>query len=364
MKIGIISMHRVVNYGSFLQAYGLKKVLEELGNTCHFIDILDEDHSFNYYNIYEPKLYFIKSIYRKIKMPIEKRLFLEREYLFKHQLLKYLDLKKEYSADYKCDAVVIGSDEIFNCCQKSSWGKTMHLFGEGVPQSSLLISYAASFGFTTKELLLENNLYDTVKNKLLSFKAISVRDENSSNIIREMIGEEPYKNIDPVLLYDFKDVIPQKHKFKNYIVIYGYDNRINEENLIREIQEFAKINNLTTIALGMQQNWCDINYLPNPFELLAIIRDANYIVTDTFHGTIFSIKFQKKFATIIRDSNNQKLSDLLKLFNLEDREIRYGEKIANILDQTYNTTEVKNKIECERQKSLNYLKINLKKNDR
>lgn len=354
MRVGIVSMQRVVNYGSFLQAYSLKSMVESLGHTCVFLDIADENGTFDYADAYEPKWYWLRAAYRKLTRPITHRLYQEREYLFKKKLIRQLGMTEAYKIDRSCRAVILGSDEIFNCCQVSPWGQTMALFGENV-HPEILISYAASFGFTTEALLLEYGLYDDVKRCLSRFNEISVRDHNSRCLVEKMTGKRPVKNLDPVLMYDYPERKRYKVKFRNYLVVYGYDNRICEPEIISQIQLFAKENNLKTVALGMQQDWCDINYLPHPFELLRIIEQADYVVTDTFHGTVFSIKYQKRFASIIRQSNQQKLSDLLDTFGLLGRRVTKAEDITTILGEEYDHDAVKAVLSQERQNTTDYL---------
>ena len=354
MRIGIISMHRVVNYGSFLQAFALMKYFEELGHDCHFIDIKDEDGTFDYLKTYEPKGYWYKSIYRKIKFPVIKRMYVEREFLFKNKLWRILKLSKEYQADFNCDLIVIGSDEIFNICQDSAWGHSLYLFGKGADKNQRVISYAASFGFTTKNMLIQNGMYDEVQTYLNRLDAVSVRDQNSLDLAKEAYKGEVVKNIDPVLFYDFSNYMPNRVKFKNYVAVYGYDNRINDAKLIESIQKFAHERGLKTIALGMQQDWCDINYLPEPFELLSLIKNASFVVTDTFHGTIFSIKFQKQFVSIVRESNSQKLIDLLYTFGLGNRRLTNADQLESKLCSTYDTKMVKKRIEEERRHTRIY----------
>lgn len=352
-------MHRVVNYGSFLQAFALMKYFEELGHECHFIDIQDENGTFDYVEIYEPKGYWYKSIYRRIKYPMTSRLFVEREFLFKKKLWKILKLNEKYQADFNCDIIVIGSDEIFNICQDSAWGHSLYLFGKGARENQKIISYAASFGFTTKAMLEQSGMYDAVKKYLNRFSSISVRDKNSMDLAEEVYDGYVVKNIDPVLFYNFEKYIPKKTKFKDYVAIYGYDNRFNNLELIEKIQSFAHERGLKTIALGMQQDWCDINYLPEPFELLGLIKGASFVVTDTFHGTIFSIKFQKQFVSIVRESNYQKLSDLLNTFKLENRRLNNMNQLEEVLVSEYDKELVKKRIEEERRHTRAYFEEHL-----
>ena len=99
--------------------------------------------------------------------------------------------------------------------------------------------------------------------------------------------------------------------------------------------------------------------MASPLEVLAYIRHADYVITDTFHGTVFSIKYQKKFGTIIRDSNRQKLGDLMEKFGVMERQIRELDKIGEILNKGENMGEIEAKLLKEKSRALKYLKKTL-----
>jgi exopolysaccharide biosynthesis predicted pyruvyltransferase EpsI len=92
---------------------------------------------------------------------------------------------------------------------------------------------------------------------------------------------------------------------------------------------------------------------------LRFVKNADYIITDTFHGTIFSIKYHKKFCTFIRDSNSEKISDLLNTFNLIDRSIKNTDGLEKVLDTPINYDAVNNHIECQKDRTLEFLKKHL-----
>ena len=94
-------------------------------------------------------------------------------------------------------------------------------------------------------------------------------------------------------------------------------------------------------------------------EVLAYIKNADFVITDTFHGTVFSIKYQVPFGTIIRESNKQKLGDLLNTFNLCNRQIVNINDIEDVLAKALNVEEIKNILTDEQAKAKDYLKNNL-----
>ena len=109
----------------------------------------------------------------------------------------------------------------------------------------------------------------------------------------------------------------------------------------------------------MEQSWCDTTYLPIPFELLGIFRDADYVVTDTFHGTVFSLKYQKPFVTFVRESNKQKLIDLLETFSLTNRIVSDTSKLAKQLKEKLNREAIQTTIARGIRKTESYFEHNL-----
>ncbi len=359
MNIGILSMQQVPNYGSFLQAYGLKTTLENLGHHVNFIDIIPGEQLPQFK---QDKLTNLKKGLKRLlcrnpfKMVYYSLKFHKR---YKTEFVKFL--YKDNIEVEKYDCVVIGSDEVFNIAQSTWFGFSRQLFGDGLPTKKI-ISYAACCGATTIYKLNELGLAKEVENMLkTNFSAISVRDENSMQVIKTLTGNDSIKNIDPVLLYDFTKEIPEKtpHSNKHYMLIYTYPARMSNPEEIKAIKAYARKNNLEIVAMSDYFDWVDTVVTPTPFEVLAYFRDAQCIVTDTFHGTVMSIIQNKPFATIVRNMNSNKLTGLLNQFSLQEREVKDISKLEDILNKTINYYPVNELIILEREKSIEYLKANL-----
>lgn len=366
MEVGIMSMQRVENYGSFLQAYGLKKEIEKLGHTVQFVDYQtepsvvsseEEQKSSGANSRISKALHMLSPAYRawrkkQIKM---NSTFQEFSRAYNEQFLPKLNVKKKYNICPKLDVLVIGSDEVFNCTQPGNKvGFSRQLFGKN-NNAGKLISYAASFGSTTYEKLKQYHIAEEVGELLSQFDSISVRDENSQKIVERLCGFSPTSHIDPVLLYDFPEVDSISVPMDNYIVVYAYADRIRGKEA-EVIREFAKRENKKILSLGFYQPFCDEYVLASPLEVLAYIKHADYVITDTFHGTVFSIKYQKKFGTIIRDSNRQKLGNLLERFGVTDRQICDINKIGESVMDELNMTGIEAIILEECENALKYLR--------
>ncbi len=365
MKISILSMQKVVNYGSFMQAYALKAIIEAISSEkVLFIDIENGKKIVQYTQ---------KNKIKSILISIKNGLFFEKVrdkiYLkklgtqFNNYFFNILDLKDENN-DYNFDLTVIGSDEVFHCCQNTSWGFTKQLFGD-VKNASQVISYAGSFGATTSELIEKYGLSFEIAESLKKLKGISVRDNNSYEIIKKLIPQANVeRNLDPVLLYDFSNKVSETSDIfpkEKYLVVYSYTGRISNSDEIKAIKEFAKSKRLKIYTIFCRYKWADKTIIPeNPFQLLRWFSKAEYVVSDTFHGTIFSIITHKKFCTLVRESNHEKLSSLLDSFNLKDRMIFNSNEISKKIDNSidYNFIDEIRKKELE--KTRNYLKAYIK----
>lgn len=325
--VGIMSMQRIYNYGSFLQSYALKRLIEltEENIEVKFLDYRPGKPLVKT-DISEGSNGFIRKInkikeYNQVDAKLgDKFRFFNHKRTYAKRFFPLLGLTEKPNHDYSVDVQIIGSDEVFNCVQSNSnVGYSRDLFGHN-SKAKKVISYAGSFGNTTYEKITEYSIDKMLKEDFLALEQISVRDENSRSVIKKLTGSNPSVNVDPVLAYDYMKLepkIPQSRLLKeNYILVYGYSGRLtNEENKI--IKEYAKKKGAKIVCIGGVQECCDKFIDCNPFEVLAYFRDADSIITDTFHGTIFSIINNKKFCTIIRKSvgnsygNEEKLAYLL-----------------------------------------------------
>lgn len=357
MKVAILSMQEVKNYGSFLQAYSLKSNIEALGHTCDFINIVPGEQLGEYKISRFHKLKLLKE--RLLGWDFVKRFnaiytFQKR---FSREFLPELGVKPGKNENHY-DVVVIGSDEVFNCAQKTWFGFSKQLFGEGL-NADKVITYAASFGATTIEKLTKLGIKDTVSQLLNHFAAISIRDANSYHTIKELTGKTPHKHLDPVFIYNYNMLIPTKVNHNDYMIIYTYPGRINDKNEITAIKNYARKNHLKLISIGHYFSWCDKVVVPHPFEVLAYFKNATCIVTDTFHGSVFSIKYNKNFCTIVRGMNNNKLSHLLEQFNLNSRIVNSTEELELILSTSIDYSKVNKMIDSETHRSIEYLRTHL-----
>lgn len=373
MKVGIISMQRIVNYGSYLQAYALKNTLEGLGHQVEFVDYTVEPpllgnsdiqnvpgKSMNVWMKVINYLWENRSS-KSRKQRTYNRFLLNLGKDFREKYLPELGITEERNYRAKEDVIVIGSDEVFNCLQSNpDVGYSKELFGANA-NADRVITYAASFGTTTVEKLERYGIKEEIAKMLGKMDCISVRDKNSVEVVKQLTKKEPYYHIDPVFLCQYEGKIPDTVPKKNYIIVYGYKDRITEEEAF-VINAFAKKENKQVITLGQKQRLEWEHIQPSPFEVLAYFQHADYIITDTFHGSVFSIKYGKKFAVIVRKENQQKLTDLITRFGMQSRMVKNISDLSAVVKAEYDVSAVQEQIKKERADSITYLKQALHSN--
>ncbi|WP_270388229.1 polysaccharide pyruvyl transferase family protein [Blautia hansenii] len=368
-KVGILSMQRVPNFGSLLQSYSLKKMLEELDAEVHFIDIEKNDRDnavvkeFSAVSTSEMEanhgfLSKLKKIDRYVwnrfrirKIADKQDAFFEK---FRNESLQMNDSDNELSYDL----CVIGSDEVFNCMTPSSWGFTSQLFGN-VRQANDVITYAASCGATTYEQL-NPEMIKIIKKAFQNVSGFSVRDENTKNFISQLTDQPIEESLDPVWVGDFDSEVEAAKVTvelpEHYCIVYSYYNRIHNKDEIQAIQEFCKEKKLVPIAIGAPQVWVKNYVAVSPFEMFKIFQNAEFIITDTFHGTIFSEKFNGRYAVLLRESNKNKLGDLVRKINAEDHVIPDFNHLNDAYIVFSDRENSKQRQVEDRKKSLDYLK--------
>ncbi len=369
MKVGILSMQRIVNYGSFMQAYALKKIIEDLGHEVIFVDFhvgltIEKKKNLKRQLRHCIGESYIGAVYHKYqKKNCDREMSeLERKYI---ECLPILGISEERNYRENVDVLVIGSDEVFNCVQMNpAVGYSPELFGYK-NRAKRVITYAASFGSTKLDDLYRYQIDKEISKYLRKIHRISVRDENSRKIVSKLCGITPEIHFDPVLVGNVENDVVEKEELDKYIAVYGYINRFSEEES-KAIQNFARDKKLKLVSLYGYQSFCDQNIACRPDEILAYFKNAEYVITDTFHGAIFSIINKKQFAVFVRlndspvASNQEKLQDLLIRIQLQSQKVTCLESLPDILQQSIDYTKVDVIRSQQRQRTIEYLKEQLK----
>lgn len=358
MKVGILSMQRIDNYGSLLQSYALKTMIESFGHEVGFLDIRKGDTSKSHLVSAKSPAITGEGVSKpNYRFKLKEKLFTDRS--FSSFRFGALGMTASECTDGSLfDAVVIGSDEVFNYSPACSWGFSDQLFG--ATGSKKTISYAASCGYSRSEDVFEDHRGALV-NALQSLSAVSVRDENTNKFVSGLGREDAVINLDPVLVYDFSSELARvKKKYPdNILLVYGYTNRFRDQSEIAAIKEYAATNGLVTVCVGGWQWWCDKYLCPGPFEVLSLFRDARAVVTDTFHGTIMAAKFNKPLAVFLRPSNVNKLGDLIQRVHIDAVQVRAASELSGVLAAAPDYSAFNAEIALQSKVTRDYLARNL-----
>lgn len=369
MNICILSMQRVYNYGSLLQAYSLKKILIQLGHNVDFIDIEPNSSENKFNNV----MHFNESDKYSHKGPIYR--FLQQDDNCIYSLKKIINKKKVINKQFEFmqnvlhlsqdnnikhyDLCVIGSDEVFNCMNDTLWGFTSQLFGN-VKQADKVITYAASCGFTSIEKL-DKNILIHINNAFKNISSFSVRDRNTQDFVYSITNHKPNICLDPVLIGNFDEEISKCNVRlpKRYCIVYAYHGRINSKEEINSIKEICKDMNLEIVSIGGIQKWIHKHLALSPFEVLYAFKNASLVLTDTFHGTIFSAKYASRFAILVRPSNQNKLSDLIDRLELNEHRLDSLDALSNISLIEHDKVFFNKLIQNERKLAIDYLRSSI-----
>lgn len=340
-------MQRISNYGSTLQAYALWQLLQSKAPSANirYIDyepgapLIEAPENDEYHG---PRRVVAKLIrYNSTSTTLSNRVrFFNHKRRYSSQYLPSIGVQGARDTSTKVDLQIIGSDEVFNCVQANARvGYTPDLFGSG-SRAKHLATYAASFGNTTLQKIEDFGLQSELSTYLKRFDDLSVRDANSKEIVENLTGRTPAVHLDPTLVYDFsadQNVAAPIPARRPYMIVYGYSGSFTpEEN--RAVAGFAKRAGLQVLAFGGLQESADYFIDCHPFEILEYFRRAEFVVTDTFHGSIFSIINEIPFATIVRPndghrrSNSEKLGYLLESLGMVDRELKNPSLLSSVLE--------------------------------
>ena len=325
MKINTITCHDVYNPGASLQAYALQRYLETLGHDVKIIDY-KPDYLSNHYNllaITNPKYdkFIIRWLYLLAKLP-SRIISLKRKRIFDCFKKKYLKItSKRYHSNKElsdnlpdADIYIAGSDQIWNTLFPN--GKDPAFYLDFVPNSKIKASYAASFSTPT----IDRKYIRFIIEKLKNFNYISVRESSGIQVLHEMGYTNALHVCDPVFLLsnsDWDSLVKRLPIKSKYLLVYDFDNS-------SQIQQIAK-------EIAKRKNWIIVSIFPTkyanksfpnagPIEFISLIKNADFVISNSFHALAFSIIFQKLFCIINRRDNiNERMHSLLKEIQLTNR---------------------------------------------
>lgn len=338
-KIGILTFHDGINHGAYLQAYALQNYLKGIGYQNKIINYKKFRFWLNEYKSF---------LYRKDRKDLIeniKKIIKFKKCHKKMKLTRFTFSAKNISKK-KFDIIIVGSDEVWNF-KNPLLTYNLTYFGENL-NSKKIISYAPSFGAVNKD----EKIPEEIIRHLKKFTSISVRDNNSSVIIKKLMNIDAPVVLDPTFLYDFSNEVKQC-PYDDFILLYALKLTAEE---IDKIKQYSKKVNKKIIAIGYKNLWSDINIINiDPFEWVGYFKKASIIITPMFHGVLFSIKFNKQFCTIMTPIRENKVGSILENLDLSDRIMQNDDSLEKLFERKIDYSVINKKIDLLIDKSKKYL---------
>lgn len=370
MRIGILTYQYAINYGAVLQAYALKTYLEKSG---HDVEILNYDTSYLYLKNRSMKSKLISSSWNVIKNilggQIKKKKFDEfREECLKlnSPVMQSQEELKVYIQKKQFDAFIVGSDQVWN---PEINGRDNAYYLNFV-KDGLKIAYAASFGVSS----LDRKDLEVIVKNLKTFSAISVREKTGKQLLN-LLQREIQVVLDPVFLLDvnlWNEFAGKRIVSDKYILCYVLPGNHEIEIKIEKMaKEYSEKTGYEVLFVGRKEYKQFINdgkdmVFASPKEFVNLVRNAEVIITNSFHGTAFSIIFSKQFYSLVNSkiiSNKQlgsRIVDLLTEIGLEENLVEPSDYV--VFNKNIDYKPVMLKLEQLKVVSCEFLNSGLSKN--
>lgn len=389
-RVGVLThYYKSTNYGGNLQAYALMRAVKriicvESKQICYpwGMDFQKNDSAIKnrlliikikkgLNVLFHPKKFedkFLKQTNKKELSKLKKRRD-ENFYKFNQVIIPHTD--KVYTSENisetlsQYDAFITGSDQVWN----TNW-YTPVFFLDFVPSDKIKISYAASI---SKDSLTDKEK-EIFKKSLADFKAVSVREEQAVDLIKDLSPVKPVVTLDPTLLLDASDwdkVCAPRVVEDDYIFCYFLGDNPKERKIAKK---FAKEKGLKLVSVPLTgvKVYSDLKFgdviLPaaSPEEFISLIKHASYVFTDSFHAVVFSQIYQRQYFVFNRDvkgSMNSRIINITNLFNTQERFCNGKEKetlqyVMSLEDIDFSRPNPK--FDEIKEFSINFLKENLK----
>lgn len=356
MKIGVITLPFHTNYGGILQAYALQIVLERMGHDVYFVKRT---------NPIDKVIPKIKELFKRIlvcltytnirsSIAVRECRRKNLDSFVKNNIHKYYYL--DTNNNPKLDILISGSDQVWRDWGEG-WDLMFYFFDFARKWTVKRYSYAASFGVDQWSFPI--NKTKEIVDLLHSFDKISVRENNAISLIKEKANIDALWLLDPTMLLTVEDykqelMVTAGHKYK--LISYILDSKPEKQDVIEKIEEAMGCDNYD-IGNPLPSTINGLFELPTISEWLSNFMGAVFVVTDSFHGTAFSINFNKDFVVLSNQLRGQsRLLSILEMYGLEDRLVANSEDAENKLRIPIDWSRVNERLAKEREKSFNFLK--------
>ena len=349
-KIGILTFHFADNFGAVLQSYALNKVLNSIdGYNAKIINLIPS------YFRYE----------QRWSTAYEKKCFLKKRKIFNDFLEHYCNITEKCSFvdNTTFDIYCVGSDQLWN---------TENVFKEyflyNIPDDKRKISYATSIALSNESPYLREDIF---KEYVSRFDSISVREEESVEYITKTTNKKCIRACDPTLLLDIKEydeLCIENEDIGEYILLFWLLNDENEYVGIEFANRLSHEKNLPIIhsLYGKYENYIVNNkgsmFYVSPGKFLNYIKNASYIVTNSYHATLFALRYEKNIYIHLVKSMESRFKTLFSLYDIQNCLID-RHKFDYIKNVEIDYKSVRQEMLNEKHRGMEYLIKALKENN-
>ncbi len=385
MKIGLVCNFYIYNYGSILQSYALQQYVRNNGYDLEVINYHDVPNKRQKIQILFRLKWKNFLNLRKIISKLNKKSEMKKDASYIDTVSKRNNacdefVLKHFPLSKRCNSI----EDVQSLCGKYSlillssdqlWGpedliRDYHTLRQ-FPKQIKRVAYATSFGVSEIPSFLE----DTVRDFIPQIESVSVREKTGQKIIKDICNRDVPVVVDPTMLLtkeQWKSVFSEERIIdERYVFCYFLGE--NKEH-IQVVKQFCTQKSLKLVSILHPEDYNTKEYrfadqYPQgigPAEFLNLIYNAEYIISDSFHASVFSVIFNKKFMVFDRyrsktgNSRNTRIVNLMDMLQLKERHYHYHESFADLMDAEIDWVSVNNKLEENRKLSMEYLNDSLK----
>ena len=362
MKIGILTFHCAINYGAVLQAYGLQETLKSMGHEVSIIDFCP-DYLLRPYRLFFSEAFkghgflgnirfFIREL---LAFPIRyKRRCAFHRFIEKHLHLEKLDFQSE---EHDFDCFVFGSDQIWN--PEITGGDSVFFGDAPCFKGKRMLTYAASSGNASALKEIDTK---KIKGWLSDFFALSVREQSLSRYLSEELQLKNQLVIDPVLLAGkdvYQEIASCKKSEKPYLLFFSLWKNDDALNLARRKAVFLGLELIEMYGMAEVVKNKKVMQCLTPAEFIGLFQESTYVVSTSFHGTVFSILFHKPFVCVGQSFGKSRFHSLLNTLELQDRLVDVSNQ-KELEFTSINWNSVDDILSRKRKEAMSFIKMALK----
>lgn len=361
-RAALITIHLGSNFGSILQTIASSLVLRNVQYDVEVINYIPDRCTWK--RFFNDGFSHLKLF---LKMFVAFPIRAYNKHIYNSFLHRFVPVSKPiYNSDNflavcpEADIYVTGSDQVWNSIHNEGLDK--HYYFDGFPKDTIKIAYSSSIGRES----LDEQEYKEVKRMLGTYKAISVREASAKTLIESM-GYKATHLLDPTFMLDrenWKKYMSKRKVKQAYLLVYLPYNIHNKSLIYQTVRKLAAGKNLKVVTFSWDirpDRFADKTiFFANPGDFLSLMYHADYVVTNSFHGTAFSMNLNKQFWVYMPTGFGTRIQSILDLCHLQGRllqpdEVLSDDKMAQCIDYV----PVNSILHVERQKTYDFLKKSL-----